>query len=477
MSRPTTYNADTLLYAMDKAGISHPTERAMFLAQMSHESGGFRYDEEIASGKAYEGRRDLGNTQPGDGQKFKGRGFIQLTGRDNYERFGEKIGVDLVHNPDAAKDPEIAADIAVAYWKERVDRSAAQAGDVAAVTKDINGGFNGLQDRKERFTEYRSTLKQVEAAAAMSGLALPSDLALNAIIEDLRDTKPELAKTLEQAQKSYKAKDISKKELIESALVQLQADTKEQFSAAGLEQTPRNANLALHMGSRSALALLTSDDDTLVSDATVTIKGKKFSVNEKSFDSFIKEVRNAGVDVAEDVSFETATVADMKHYADLHYNAQVEKSVALSKRIADGKLKESEESELDFFSELMKGELGKDSNPIVMFLVTLLAFLANGDEQALGTQGRETLEGKPLTTPPIESPQKHIEQDQKENTQQLDSNVLRNISLISENLKNSGVNHDAKDKDAQSLQTEGFLSPPHTLSRSFKPSQEAALLF
>ena len=73
------YGESSLINAMNKAGINDPTERAMFLAQMAHESGNFRYDEEIASGAAYEGRRDLGNTQPGDGKRYKGRGYIQLT--------------------------------------------------------------------------------------------------------------------------------------------------------------------------------------------------------------------------------------------------------------------------------------------------------------------------------------------------------------------------------------------------------------
>ncbi len=155
------YGESSLLAAMSRAGIVDPTERAMFLAQMAHESGNFRYDEEIASGEAYEGRSDLGNNQPGDGVRYKGRGYIQLTGRANYRDYGNRLGVDLENNPDLAKDPNIAADIAIAYWQQRVDRNAARAGDVRTVTKNINGGLNGLADRQNKFDKYmkeKSTL-------------------------------------------------------------------------------------------------------------------------------------------------------------------------------------------------------------------------------------------------------------------------------------------------------------------------------
>lgn len=148
------FGESSLIAAMNRAGIVDPTERAMFLAQMAHESGNFRYDEEIASGKAYEGRSDLGNNQPGDGVRYKGRGYIQLTGRANYRYYGNLLGVDLENNPDLAKDPNIAADIAIAYWKGRVNRNAARAGDVRTVTKNINGGYNGLSDRQNKFDKY-----------------------------------------------------------------------------------------------------------------------------------------------------------------------------------------------------------------------------------------------------------------------------------------------------------------------------------
>ena len=150
------YGVSSLKSAMDAAGITDKTERAMFLAQMHHESGGFNYREEIHDGSDYEGSSVLGNTQSGDGKRFKGRGYIQLTGRANYKTYGDKIGVDLVNNPELAADPATAAKIAVAYWDSRVDRSAAQKGDIRTVTYNINGGYNGLDDRITQFDHYKA---------------------------------------------------------------------------------------------------------------------------------------------------------------------------------------------------------------------------------------------------------------------------------------------------------------------------------
>ena len=139
---------------MDKAGYTDKTERAMFLAQMAHETGNFKYAEEIHDGSDYEGSKMLGNTEPGDGKRFKGRGYIQITGRWNYGHYGKKVGVDLIKNPELAADPKVAADVAIAYWEERVNREAARQGDVKRVTYDINGGYNGLADREAKFKKY-----------------------------------------------------------------------------------------------------------------------------------------------------------------------------------------------------------------------------------------------------------------------------------------------------------------------------------
>lgn len=121
---------------------------AHFMGQCAHESGGFRYMEEIASGAAYEGRADLGNTQPGDGKRYKGRGPIQLTGRANYRAFGREVGIDFEAHPEMVAFPSVGLMAAVRYWNSRGLNAFADADDLLAITKRINGGTNGLEDRK-----------------------------------------------------------------------------------------------------------------------------------------------------------------------------------------------------------------------------------------------------------------------------------------------------------------------------------------
>lgn len=128
---------------------------AHFLAQLIHESGSFRYMEEIASGQAYEGRKDLGNVQPGDGKLFKGRGPIQITGRANYRRYGKKIGIDLERHPEIAALPSIGLHLALEYWKANGLNTLADADNVLGITKLINGGTNGLADRKAHLAKVK----------------------------------------------------------------------------------------------------------------------------------------------------------------------------------------------------------------------------------------------------------------------------------------------------------------------------------
>lgn len=131
---------------------------AHFMAQLIHESGAFRYMEEIASGQAYEGRGDLGNTQPGDGRRYKGRGPIQITGRANYRRYGARVGIDLERHPEIAAYPSVGLHLALEYWKVNGLNTFADADNVLAITKAINGGTNGLADRKAHLGKMKGWL-------------------------------------------------------------------------------------------------------------------------------------------------------------------------------------------------------------------------------------------------------------------------------------------------------------------------------
>lgn len=136
-----------------------PLRLAHFLAQVGHESGSFKYMEEIASGSAYEGRANLGNTQPGDGVRFKGRGPIQITGRANYRYFGRQIGIDLERRPEIAAYPSIGLHLACAYWGNRNLNGLADKDLTEDITRKINGGLNGLADRKSRLVAMKGLLQ------------------------------------------------------------------------------------------------------------------------------------------------------------------------------------------------------------------------------------------------------------------------------------------------------------------------------
>ena len=155
-----------VLAAAVKNGITG-TELAAFMAQVAHESHNFqsmveyggsldfrKYDPKYNPKKA----KTLGNTRPGDGARYKGRGFIQITGKYNYKKAGQAIGVDLVKNPALAEDPAIAAKIAVWFWKHRVQPKVDNWNDIRDVTKPINPGLNGLEDRQENFNDYLAAM-------------------------------------------------------------------------------------------------------------------------------------------------------------------------------------------------------------------------------------------------------------------------------------------------------------------------------
>lgn len=145
---------------MTMYGIDSIVREAMYLAQIGHESGRLKYLEEIASGKAYEGRTDLGNTQKGDGVRFKGRGLIQVTGRNNYRECGEWIGEDLIAHPEMLCKPKYAVLSSLWYWDTRGLNAYADRDDLIGCTKVINGGLNGYEDRKELYVRAIDLLSQ-----------------------------------------------------------------------------------------------------------------------------------------------------------------------------------------------------------------------------------------------------------------------------------------------------------------------------
>ena len=179
---------DGLNHCFDKYEINTPERQACFLAQVMHESGGFKfleenlnysaqalmrtwgsrfpdldtaekfeYKPEKIANKVYAGR--MGNIEEGDGYKYRGRGLIQLTGRENYANFGHNVDVDVLSNPDLLATPEYATLSAGWYWNKRNLNSLADNMDVEGITKKINGGVNGLADRKARTEKVLAILR------------------------------------------------------------------------------------------------------------------------------------------------------------------------------------------------------------------------------------------------------------------------------------------------------------------------------
>lgn len=144
--------------AMAEFGINTPARQASFLAQLAHESGQLVYVRELASGTAYEGRKDLGNTQPGDGVRFRGRGLIQVTGRTNYAACGKALGLDLLAQPALLEQTINACRSAGWFWQSRGLNALADAGDQVAVTRRVNGGVNGLAERLAYFKVAQKVL-------------------------------------------------------------------------------------------------------------------------------------------------------------------------------------------------------------------------------------------------------------------------------------------------------------------------------
>ncbi len=189
---PDSANVRSVVLALNQYGtqfgLDLPHRLAQFIAQVAHESGSFRYDKEIASGAAYEGRKDLGNTQKGDGKKFKGRGPIQVTGRRNYRAFTAWVrkfipdAPDFEQNPDLINTDPYEGLSAIWYWAEGNPTGKslnvyADQNNLEMITRKINGGLNGLSDRLDYYDRTAFILlgyklgqyEQLQAAAKRKG--------------------------------------------------------------------------------------------------------------------------------------------------------------------------------------------------------------------------------------------------------------------------------------------------------------------
>jgi putative chitinase len=162
-----------LAATLDSYDINTRLRIAHFLGQTCEESAGYRTTEEFASGKEYNGRKDLGNTEPGDGPRFKGRGLLQLTGRLNYADYGKALGVDLVGDPTTAAQPALSLKIACEYWKRHNINADCDRDDARAVTKKVNGGLNGLSDRIAYTRKAKTAIARLQAVQ-LSGTPAPA---------------------------------------------------------------------------------------------------------------------------------------------------------------------------------------------------------------------------------------------------------------------------------------------------------------
>lgn len=194
----TPEGSDVMIRALNRAKISDPTQRAMIYAQASHESQGFkrlfesfkftdkgllttwgryfkkeevpqflRQDEKIAN-RVYGGRMGNADEASGEGFKYRGRGFIQLTGKENYLEASKSFKQDFVAYPDAAAVPDMAADIAVWYFKKgKKTGYRGKYDDIISVTKFVNGGTNGLEDRTKKFELAKSNTSVTTLTSAV----------------------------------------------------------------------------------------------------------------------------------------------------------------------------------------------------------------------------------------------------------------------------------------------------------------------
>ncbi|MBT9582978.1 hypothetical protein IV102_06490 [bacterium] len=156
-------NFPIILAECQKQGVTDKAQIAYILATTVHESGAGAHMEEFASGSAYEGRKDLGNNQSGDGVRYKGRGYVQITGRNNYTNWSKKLGIDLVGNPELAEKPENAARILVEGMKEG-SFTGKKLGDYIGGGKQDFEGARRIVNGTDKASVFADTARKLMAA-------------------------------------------------------------------------------------------------------------------------------------------------------------------------------------------------------------------------------------------------------------------------------------------------------------------------
>ena len=222
--------------AMLKGDITTLRRAQYWIAQLAHESVDLRYFEEIASGAAYEGRRDLGNTRPGDGRRFKGRGPIQLTGRSNYASFGRWLGDrdKFTDAPKLVSTPKYGFLAALYYWSTRDLNSYCDRGDFRGLTRRINGGYNGLADRYRKLAYVKRLGRKILPAR-------PDPLAVLTAGE--RKAVEQLAFERKRAAKKGWGKKSDRRSPLSKATYWKQKHTARLAILRGLGATGKNANV------------------------------------------------------------------------------------------------------------------------------------------------------------------------------------------------------------------------------------------
>lgn len=201
--------------------INSPMREAAFLAQIAHESGELKFWEEIwgptAAQKRYEPPSDLakrlGNTQKGDGKRYKGRGPIQITGRFNYRKYGQLLQLDLEGNPDLASTTQVGFETACQYWKLNGLNELADIPDFTAITRKINGGLNGQADREKYYARAKQALGVADSFSSFSfsAAAAPGDVPVTHALPRGQEAIEEILGTSSTSPSGGSTKAVSKK--------------------------------------------------------------------------------------------------------------------------------------------------------------------------------------------------------------------------------------------------------------------------